>query len=160
MPAPPKIRYVISLRDSIEINAVQGAEIRLLSRSDVDSLADLMMGAYVGTIDYEGESLSEAVDEVESWFDGAPLLRHSYGVVVDDVLVSAVMLSSVDDAPFIGYVMTRAGAKQQGLGKYVTAVALAGLGDAGEGQVVFYITEGNTASENLFLALGAVQQPN
>ena len=156
MSAPSKIRYTISLVDSIEVNSVAAAEITLFSRSDVRSLAELMMDAYVGTIDYEGESLSEAFDEVESWFEGAPLLQHSYGLVVDDVLVSAVMLRSLDDVPFLSYVMTRADGKQQGLGRYVTALALASLRDAGESQVVFYITEGNTASEELFLSLGAL----
>jgi hypothetical protein len=70
----------------------------------------------VGTIDHEGESLSEAVDEVESWFDGAPPVQRSYGVATEDVVISAVMVSSVADAPFIGYVMTRASAERQGLG--------------------------------------------
>ncbi len=145
---------MISLADSIEINSVQGAEISLLSRSDVDSLADLMMDAYVGTIDHERESLSEAVDEVESWFDGAPLVQRSYGVVAEDVLVSAVMLSSVADVPFIGYGMARASAKRQGLGTYVTAVALASLRDAGEGQVVFYITGGERCFREFVSSFG------
>ncbi len=159
MSAPSKIRYGISLKDPIEVKPVAGAAVISLSRSDAGSLAELMLDAYVGTIDYEGESLSEAIEEVESWFDGTPLLQHSCGVVVDDLLVSAVMLLSLDDAPFIGYVMTRAGWKLQGLGQYVTAVALASLRDAGESQVTFYITEGNAASEKLFLSLGAVKQP-
>jgi hypothetical protein len=157
--APPKIRYTISLTDPVTVSSIPGAEVKRLSRADVGQLTDLMMDAYMGTIDYEGESRSEAVDEVESWFGESPLLQHSYGVILGGVLVSAVMLLSLDDRPFIGYVMTRADSKQQGQGKFVTAVALASLREAGESQVVFYITEGNTASERLFLSLGAVQQP-
>ncbi len=118
-----------------------------------------MLNAYVGTIDHEGETIGEAVAEIESWFGDSPLVEHSYGAVVEGVLASAVLVMNLDNLPFIAIVMTRSDSKQQGLGKYTTAVALGSLRDAGEKQAVLYITSGNTASEKLFLGLGAVRQP-
>lgn len=160
MSEPEKFRYELALSASIAIDPVANVTIRTLTRSDVHALAELMLDAYIGTIDYEGETIDEAVGEVESWLDGSALLDHSYAAIVDGAFVSAVLVMTLKGLPFIAIVMTRSDSKNQGLGRYVTATALASLREEGEEQVVLYITDGNTPSEKLFLSLGAVQQSN
>ncbi len=160
MSEPEKIRYLLALNASITVDPVANVTVRALTTSDVHALAELMLDAYIGTIDYEGETIDEAVGEVESWFDGSPLLDHSYVAVVGGAFVSAVLVMMLDGLPFIAIVMTRSDSKDQGLGRYVTATALVSLSDKGEEQVVLYITDGNTISEKLFLSLGAVPQPS
>jgi hypothetical protein len=160
VPEPDKIRYEVALGDPVPIDPDSDLTVRTLARSDVRALADLMLDAYVGTIDYEGETVDEAVDEVESWFDGSPLLDHSYAIVVGGTLASAVLVMTLDASPFIAIVMTRNDRKNQRFGRYVVATALSSLKEAGEEKVVLYITSGNTPSEKLFLSLGAVPQPD
>lgn len=154
---PDKIRYEIDLTKTIP--AVQSGEFRVrpVSTGDLDGLARLMLDAYVGTIDYEDESLEDAVGEVRSFFDGAPLLDRSFVVEEEERLASAVLVSLFEGEPFIGYVMTIPSRKGQGLASLVTTRALDLLSGDGHDRVVLYITEGNAPSEALFASLGAVR---
>ena len=150
-----KIRYEIDLATALPGQAREDVTIRSLDPSDRDGLAHLMLDAYLGTIDYEGETLAEAIGEVDSWLEGTPMLDHSFGVVTDGQLVSAVLVSTIDHVPLIGYVMTDAEHKASGLGGAVTRSGLASLKSSGYSHVVLYITKGNTPSERLFAGLGA-----
>lgn len=129
---------------------------RPLRSGDRSDLARLMLDAYVGTIDYEGESLDEALGEVDDWYAGTPLVDHSFGVEVEGELAAALLAMAVDGEPFVAIVMTAAAHKGMGLGRAVVQAALASLGRAGHPRVTLAITNGNTASERLFLAAGAV----
>jgi len=114
-----------------------------------------MLDAYVGTIDYQGETLAEAIDEVDDWLGGSPMLAHSYGAVVGGRLVSAVLVMTLDDVPFVAYVMTDPDHKETGLGRAVVEAALSSLRESSHERVVLYITKGNAASERLFATVGA-----
>lgn len=46
------------------------AELKPVAKSDIDALADLMLDAYRGTIDYDDEGIEDAVAEVQAYFDG------------------------------------------------------------------------------------------
>lgn len=129
-----------------------------MTTDDVAGLAELMLNAYVGTIDYDGESLEDAIEEVSAFFrNHNPLFSHSLTVEVGDRLGSAVLVSLQDDEPFIGYVMTWRDLKRTGLARVVSAASLGGLAAAGYKRAVFYITDGNRPSEALFSSLGAVE---
>lgn len=117
-----------------------------------------MLDAYVGTIDYEDETLEDAMGEVTSFLDDdRALLDRSYLVEDDGMIASAVLVSLSEGRPFIGYVMTRASHKNHGLARLVTTTALERLAGDGHETVILYITEGNTPSEALFRSVGAVQ---
>ena len=119
-----------------------------------------MLDAYIGTIDYDGEDLDDAVSEVRSFYDdGRPLLDRSYLVESDGGIASAVLVSLSEGTPFIGYAMTAPGYKNLGLGRLVTTASLVALAQDGYEKVIFYITEGNLPSEALFRAVGAVHTP-
>lgn len=72
-----KPRYEIDLTSPVPIPDVENAFVQSVTRDDLDSLARLMLDAYVGTIDYEGEDSEGAVDEVRSYLDRGPLMQHS-----------------------------------------------------------------------------------
>lgn len=118
-----------------------------------------MLEAYRGTIDSEDETFDDAVAEVASYFDGNPMADNSFLIEHDGNLLAAVLVSLIDDRPFVSYVITDPAHKNQGLGGKVTAAALDSLGAEGYDRVSCYITEGNTPSEALFTRLGAVVDP-
>lgn len=128
-------------------------EVRTPFEEDRLPLADLMMDAYVGTIDYDGETHEQAVEEVDGAFSPESLLAESRVAVDDGVIQSAVLVSLNQGEAFIGYVMTRAGIKNQGL-----ATALLDLSaearSAGYSQIRAWITAGNHPSERIFLRAG------
>lgn len=152
-----KLRYEIDLATPVRTEEPSIGSIRPVTHDDLDGLATLMLDAYVGTIDYEDENLDDAIDEVRSYLEGAPLLDHSYVVYVDDRIASAVLVSLVEGTPFVGYVMTLPVYKNQGLARAVTKTSMSSLATAGYAKLVLYITEGNEPSEALFRSVGAAE---
>ncbi len=149
-----KIRYEIDLkRTKFDVYKEPG---HVLSRRDLPRLAQLMLDAYAGTIDSEGETLRDAVDEVSAYFDRSPLLKHSFQVKSGQVPLSAIFVSEYDGVPFISYVITDPNHKGRGLATEVASRALGSLQKAGYERVVFFVTDGNRASERLFKGLGAI----
>ncbi len=150
-----KVRYEIELFGDRPDLDTPDVDIRQLAPTDRDALAHLMLDAYIGTIDYEGETLKEARDGVDSWLEGSPLVDHSCGAIIDGQIVSAVLVSVLDESPFIAIVMTDPAHKGARLARAVTEAALISLKRAGHSRVALYITKGNTPSEKLFAAIGA-----
>ncbi|NNJ47904.1 MAG: GNAT family N-acetyltransferase [Acidimicrobiia bacterium] len=129
-------------------------EIRSPTPDDRMALADLMMSAYVGTIDYDGETREQAVEEVDGAFADEALLRESRVAHRDGTIHSAVLVSLVDGDAFIGYVMTRADSKNSGLASALLDQSIEAIWTAGYEQVRCFITEGNRPSEKVFARAG------
>ena len=132
----------------------QAVSLRIPNPEDLPDLAQLMLEAYRGTIDYEGEGIDEAIAEVESYFAGSPLLNASVVVTVDGEMASACLVAESEDGPLVGYVMTAPPFKGTGLGTLATRRSVAGLQASGLPFVEAYITEGNVPSEGIFRGLG------
>ncbi|MDH3500362.1 MAG: GNAT family N-acetyltransferase [Acidimicrobiia bacterium] len=133
--------------------------VRQVMEADREGLASLMLEAYRGTIDYDGETIVEARDEIESSFDGDQLLDASFVVEDDDVVVSAILVRRWEGTVLIGYVMTLPDYKGQGLAAALVRMTLSRLAAAGETDVHAFITAGNFPSERVFLAAGFVRRP-
>jgi predicted GNAT family acetyltransferase len=154
-----RIRYEIDLKIPLDDSALDSSQTRSIERDDLGDLAQLMLDAYIGTIDYEGENLDEAAAEVRSFFDGDPMLDHSFLVEVEERIVSAILIVNHNEGPLVRTVMTLPEYKRKGLARVVTSRTLVSLAAQGYTKLVLYITEGNQASEALFKSLGAVHIP-
>ena len=125
--------------------------------ADLPTLAALMIDAYTGTIDYDGETLEDAKGEVQSYFNGAsgePLLDASCMCFDGETLASAILTSFWEGTPLVAYVMTSAGYKGQGLARALLHKSLIRLKEQDHTQVRAFITEGNTPSETIFKTIG------
>ncbi len=127
---------------------------------DASALAELMIEAYRGTIDYDGESLDDAAREVNAYLAGkrgGPALLNESRLAVDGhQLVGACLAADWRErqATLIAYIMTHGAWKSQGLGKQMLSAVLQALRQQGYLQVRAVITEGNIPSERLFGRLG------
>ena len=109
-----KLRYEIRLDGLLAVEPPDDVRIREIREGDVNSLAALMLDSYLGTIDYSGETMDDAVEEVRRFFQqDNPLLDHSLAIEEDDDLISAILISIEGDVPFIGYAMTGSSHKKQ-----------------------------------------------
>lgn len=118
-----------------------------------DALAALMLDAYRDTIDDEGESLNDARDAIDHYF--ASIVRpHSFVVLdgADPVAFSFVLI--VSDTHYIDPVAVASAQKRRGVGSAVVRMCLGSLANAGVTEVGATITDGNVASERLFIGLG------
>ena len=135
-------------------------QIRPVQIADASSLAELMLDAYRGTIDEDGETFNDALAEVNAFFagehGGQPLLMMSYLALVDTHVVGACLTGEWRERqlPIIAYVMTSANWKKRGIGRQLVGRVLKVLNENGYPEVRAVITEGNKPSENLFLQMG------
>ncbi len=128
--------------------------------ADLSALAALMIDSYMGTIDYDGETLEDALGEIQAYFNGAsgePLLDASWLCFDGETLASAILISLWEGHPLVAYVMTAAAYKGQGLGRALLAQSLKTFQAQGHSQIRAVITEGNTPSEILFQRAGFVR---
>jgi len=135
-------------------------ELRPVQTADAPAIADLMIDAYRGTIDYDGETLEDALAEVHAFLagerGGQPWLTISCLAFVDDRLVGACLVGewSERQLPLIAYVLVRADWKRRGVGRQMLSSVLNILKEKGFLEVRAVITEGNKPSENLFQQMG------
>ena len=128
-----------------------------IAHTDVDGLAQLMLDAYRDTIDYEGETLDDATTVVQQLVDREdPLWEHSRAVQVNQTIVSAALITCFQGVPLLSYVVTHPDHQNHGYARLAVSSALASLTAVGHSEAVWYVTEGNTASEALSHSLGAV----
>jgi hypothetical protein len=132
-----------------------GVVTRAPEPGDAEALAQLMLDAYMGTIDYDGENIEDARAEIEEFFSSEPLLGCSRVIEAEGVLAAASLLSIWEGSALVAYVMTGSSSKRHGLARAVLLDSLACLASTQHREVFAFITEGNTASERLFEGLGA-----
>lgn len=139
---------------SVEVTSERG--IRLASDDDRDALADLLLDAYRGTIDDEGEDVPAARRAA----DECLARRVSGGSVVieeGERLVAMSFVVMVRGRAYVDPVATAAAWKQTGLGRRAVSASLQRLRDADVHEVGATITDGNVPSERLFASLGFVR---
>lgn len=130
------------------------------TQKDTEALADLMLDAYRGTIDYNDETIVEALEEVESYFANDPDLANSRLALEGAQIASACLVTAWRGHPFVGHVMTGTGHKGKGFGTATLRASLRSFERAGCEGVGAFITAGNTPSEKMFYRVGAIRRPS
>ena len=134
---------------------------RPLRDDDREPLARLMLAAYRGTTDDEGETLDDARVEVDGFYSGksgAPMADASVVVERDGDLVAATLVTRYENAPFIAYTITHPQWKRHGLGRACIRQCMSTLLDLGHDRLRLVVTPGNTPAERLFEQLGFVDE--
>jgi RimJ/RimL family protein N-acetyltransferase len=135
-------------------------QLRTAQPTDAYALAELMIKAYRGTIDYDGETLEDAIGEVQAYLTGKkggrPLLNESRLAFAGPLLVGACLAGDWHERqlPLIAYVMTHAEWKNRGVGRHMLCAVLQALREQNYREVRAVITEGNAPSERLFGRMG------
>lgn len=158
-----RYEYTLLLPDFVPSNASQvddALELRPAQVANASAMADLMLDAYRGTIDDDGETIEDALAEVQAYLagrrGGQPWLTISCLAFADDRLVGACLVGewSERQLPIIAYLLVRAEWKRRGVGRQMLSTVLNVLKEKGSPEVRAVITQGNEPSENLFHQLG------
>lgn len=134
--------------------------LRAAELEDTTILAELMLAAYHGTTDDEGETLEEAIEEVDAYLagdrGGEALLRESRLAFVGPLLVGACLLAEWEErqVPLVAYVMTRKEWKRRQIARQVLGASLLALTGQDYHEIRAVITKGNIPSERLFESMG------
>jgi ribosomal protein S18 acetylase RimI-like enzyme len=133
---------------------------RPLEGSDEADLADLMLAAFRGTVDDEGEDLDQARDEVRRTFEGAygTMLWDASFVVQDEAARPALLAASVitfwRDSPLLSCSMTHPRAARSGLATALISQSARALAGRGHTRLELFVTRGNVPAERLYDKLG------
>ena len=140
-----------------------GLKWRMASPPDIEALGELMLSAYRGTLDDEGETPEQACDEVRRFFDRASGPAEKSASIVAEHNGTPVCASlccqwdgggQVPAGPLIAYVVTTPTHQRRGLGGSAVARSLRALAQAGHTRIYAVITDGNHPSEATFRRLG------
>jgi len=126
-----------------------------LSAAPRVGLAELMLAAYQGTIDDEGETLDEALEAID-YYCANCLDDHSFVLIeAERPVAMSLVLIGHQELHYIDPVAVADSHKRQGLGLQLVQACLASLAATGVTEVGATITDGNVASERLFASLGS-----
>ena len=154
----PHQRHKMCVELTLQTPAVHlGA--RHVGASDVEGLAKLMLAAYRGTIDDEGETLDSARAEIQRTFAaeyGRFLPDCSWLVEHGDTIRAACLATYFDmwQAPIVAFVMTDPAAKGQGLATNLIKHSMNSLLVQGYTRLCLAVTEGNTPAQHIYNLLG------
>jgi L-amino acid N-acyltransferase YncA len=116
----------------------------------------VILDAYRGTIDDEGEDHEAALVAVDDWLSRA---EEPHSVVLEEngQILAVSFVVDVTGRKYIDPVATVPVRKRQGLARVAVSWSLRSLHEHGEVEVGAVITDGNVASERLFGDLGFVR---
>jgi len=157
-----RFEYVFELKNFKPVVApdpLMGTVWRNPSLADKQILAELMLDSYRGTIDYDDETIEDAVNEVGSYYSrlSDPLwLESSWLGLIDNELTCACLVDFWKErrVPLISYIMTVSRWKGKQLATTAVLHTLQSLANKNLAEVRAVITEGNLPSEKVLTRLG------
>lgn len=151
-----KTRYImqLDLRSRLEQPTLAARNPRPEER---ELLAHLMLAAYRSAADDEGETLAEALQEVDNVLVSAdrPFIPEaSFVIEVDATLASASLVSLFRGAPLVTHLMTHPHYKRRGLGTSALLSSANALIKQGWSSLSLYVTDSNAPALALYRKLG------
>lgn len=136
---------------------VERPDLRTAGPGDREALAALLIAAYAGTLDDEGETPEQALVEIDRTLGGAygPYLEPcSFLVEAAGQVVAASLITRWTEAPLVAFVLVAPEHKGRGLGERVLRRSMAALAAQGERELVLFVTDGNAPAQRLYARLG------
>lgn len=135
--------------------------LRCPDEHDIGALGGLMYGAYVGSIDYDGETPEQALAEVRKTYAGeyGPFdPRHSTVAERSGRLVSATLVTRWQERPFVAFTMTDPAFARQGLARATLERSMHLLRRSGETELRLVVTIDNHPARLLYESLGFLRE--
>lgn len=125
--------------------------------TDAEALASLMLEAYRGSTDDEGETIDDARREIRRLLDGHYgefLPEVSEVVERDGRIVAATLLTIWEGKPLVSFSMTSPAWKRSGLARAGLLRSINSLLQRGDRELQLFVTRGNEPAERLYESLG------
>ncbi len=134
-----------------------------ITNSDVRQLATLMLESYRGTADDDGETLQDALQEIEDTFGGkyGVLLRRASFVAresPDSDIVSATIVTRFEELPLLAFSMTHSSYKRQGFARMLLQRCVNALLDENYTILRLVVTNANQPAVQLYRSMGFVEE--
>jgi RimJ/RimL family protein N-acetyltransferase len=129
--------------------------------ADAPALAELMLDAYRGTVDDEGETPEEARAVLQQWERGdfgQPLWAVSELIEREGRVVAATLVTLWQDLPLVAFVMTHPDWQRQGLARAGLQRVMHRLWAGDETALRLVVTASNVPAMALYEQLGFVPE--
>ncbi len=132
---------------------------RSLSKNDIELLGKLMLDAYRGTVDVEGDETLDAITEIRDTFTGAygPVLKScSFVIEKNGQALSAIIITNWDGTPqpLLTFTMTHPTAKNQGMSSFLIKKSVNALLEQGYTDLYLFVTANNLPARHVYEKLG------
>lgn len=138
-------------------------DIRPVDRDQIQDIAQIMLDSYIGTPDYEGESLHDTMKEISMVFRGYYgrfLDEASFAAFNDDGdMVSCLFVCEFKGEPTLTYLFTRKDSLGRGFATQLITTAERALSDLGYDRIYLFVSRENTAACQLYKNQGFVEIP-
>jgi GNAT superfamily N-acetyltransferase len=154
--SPSKIHMVRALSGTTSTDA-EPVGLRAMTREDVPLLGRLFLSAYVGTVDYEGESEMEAIEAVEATFNGEfGKFVEASSLVIEQSgnLTSACFITLWQGQPLLAFSVTAPEFKGQGFAGKCISASMRALAAAGYRDLHLFVTPSNASALSVYKRLG------
>lgn len=144
-----------------ELPDVPDLILRNLQKTDGKELGKLMYASYLGTVDYEGETLEETLAAAESILEG------QYGAIIFDASFiafqenkhnSAIAASVVTDfektGPLLAFSLTHPDFQKKGLAGHLIKLSTNSLNKLNQPNISLVVTSTNQPAVSLYRKLG------
>ena len=118
-----------------------------------DMFGELIYDAYKNTVDDHGESLDDAKKEARYTFDGgygAVLWDNSFGLIVDDRLISVSLVTFFNDEPLLAFVATKKEFQNRGFAELLVRESINSLCLSGHDLITLVVTKENIPAISLY----------
>jgi RimJ/RimL family protein N-acetyltransferase len=153
-----KNRYWMKIRTAIQdVPELENFISEKIESSHVPELAKLMDASYKNTIDYEGETPEQCVQEMKDTIAGkyGPFIYSASFILKNkDKAVSAILLTEWKSQPLIAYTMSDPDFQGKGLAKNLIRKSISALAKLNRKELFLVVTDGNTSAQNLYKSLG------
>jgi GNAT superfamily N-acetyltransferase len=132
---------------------------RAVSLADAPALGQLMVEAYRGTIDYEGETVEQATEEMTGMLGskyGDFMPSSSFLVEAEGQPIAACLISLWQEAPLVTVLMTHPSYRGKGLGTFLMRQSINALHAQDYQDLYLFVTVGNDDAQRLYEKLGFV----
>ncbi len=130
---------------------------RTITAEDTEALAKLMLAAYQGTIDYDGETLEDARREVKGAFQGKVGTFQelsSFAIEEEGRFLSAIIITLWQERPLVAYSMTHPEFKNRGMATFLLKSAINALLTFNYKELYLMVTDGNEPAQHIYEKVG------
>ncbi len=154
-----RLKMKLLLHDLQEPQIVNVWHCRPITTNDIPTLAQLVLNAYAGTIDDEGETLEEALQAIQDMFAGTSTfgtLLHASSFVIEErgQALACTLVTVWHAQPLLAYVMTHPAAQRRGMGRFLIQKSIESLLAQGYHELSLFVTKGNLPAQQLYDTLG------
>lgn len=128
---------------------------------DAEAFGALLLDAYFGTVDYEGEDLAASIVSASEFLDGThfpPIWDASFAIMKDGRMSCISFVAEFEDMPLLVVTATEKAAKRTGLASQLIEHSLDALHRLGKPTLRLWVTCANTPAVHAYEKLGFVPE--